>query len=265
MLREAIDFGDESDALFDLLEPNDDSIFDTETLFKGWTVNDILTHLHTWNWAADAVLNDEPEFDKFIGPAADAAMRGELRKFENQRLADLSGRDLLRGWREFYRPMAERFASADPKQRVKWVALDMSVRSAITSRLMETWAHGQAIYDLLGVQRVNTDRIKSIAVLGILTFGWSFKNRGLETPGEVPYVRLSAPSGEIWEWNNPQGDNKVEGPAEEFCQVVTQSRNILDTNLKIHGAISKQWMAIAQSFAGPSEEPPSPGMRHSVG
>ena len=141
----------------------------------------------------------------------------------------------------------------------------MSVRSAITSRLMETWAHGQAIYDLLGVQRVNTDRIKSIAVLGILTFGWSFKNRGLESPGEVPYVRLTAPSGEIWEWNNPQGDNKVEGPAEEFCQVVTQSRNILDTNLKIHGAISKQWMAIAQSFAGPSEEPPSPGMRHSVG
>jgi len=39
----------------------------------------------------------------------------------------------------------------------------MSVRSSITARLMETWAHGQAIYDALGVERRDEDRIRNVA------------------------------------------------------------------------------------------------------
>ena len=35
--------------------------------------------------------------------------------------------------------MTDRFAAADPKQRVQWFGPDMSVRSSITARLMETW------------------------------------------------------------------------------------------------------------------------------
>jgi len=35
--------------------------------------------------------------------------------------------------------------------RVKWIGVDMSARSCLTARLMETWAHGQEIYDILGV------------------------------------------------------------------------------------------------------------------
>ena len=38
----------------------------------------------------------------------------------------------------------------------------MSARSSISARLMETWAHGQAVYDRLGVVRVDTDRIRNI-------------------------------------------------------------------------------------------------------
>jgi pimeloyl-ACP methyl ester carboxylesterase len=41
--------------------------------------------------------------------------------------------------------------------------------------------YGQAVYDLLGQGRRNTDRIKNIAVRGINTFGWTFTNRGLKT------------------------------------------------------------------------------------
>ena len=53
-----------------------------------------------------------------------------------------------------------------PKKRVQWFGPDMSVRSSITARLMETWAHSQAIYDLLGQTRTNTDRIKNIVIMG---------------------------------------------------------------------------------------------------
>jgi uncharacterized protein (TIGR03084 family) len=137
----------------------------------------------------------------------------------------------------------------------------MSVRSSITARLMETWAHGQAVYDVLGQMRSDTDRLKNIAVLGINTFGWTFANRGIAVPAVIPTVRLTAPSRAIWEWGPPKADNLVEGSAVEFCQVVTQVRNIEDTALRVVGATAAHWMSIAQCFAGPPEDPPAPGSR----
>ena len=38
---------------------------------------------------------------------------------------------------------------------------------------------------------------------------------GLPSPGRAPYVRLTAPSGAIWEWNDPDDENRVEGSAAE--------------------------------------------------
>jgi uncharacterized protein (TIGR03084 family) len=127
---------------------------------------------------------------------------------------------------------------------------------------METWAHAQEIYDLLGIERIDKDRIKNIVVLGINTFGWTFKNRGLEIPGDVPYLELVAPSGEIWQWNqDSRNSNAIRGSATEFCQVVAQTRNIADTRLEVQGDVARHWMSIAQCFAGPPEEPPAPGSR----
>jgi uncharacterized protein (TIGR03084 family) len=137
----------------------------------------------------------------------------------------------------------------------------MSVRSSITARLMETWAHGQEVYDVLGATRVDTDRIKNIAQLGVNTFAWTFLNRRLEIPADVPHVRLVAPSGAIWEWNPPSETNRVEGDASEFCQVVTQVRNLADTKLTVVGETAGRWMSIAQCFAGAASDPPAPGTR----
>jgi hypothetical protein len=53
----------------------------------------------------------------------------------------------------------------------------------------------------------------------------------------------------------------LEGRATEFCQVVTQCRNIADTSLKVSGDVARQWMAVAQCFAGPPQDPPAPGVR----
>ena len=77
----------------------------------------------------------------------------------------------------------------------------------------------------------------------------------------VPYVRLTAPSGAIWEWGEPETEDRVEGSAVEFCHVVTQGRNIADTDLAVSGETAVEWMAIAQCFAGGPEEPPAPGQR----
>lgn len=261
MIQQAIDFREESEALYRLLEPVKDEDFERVTQFKNWKINDVLTHLHIWNWAADLTLKDSAGFQDFLQQVAGALGKGSLREFENNWIRGLKNRALLEEWHTFCLAMSDRYAAADPKARVKWAGPDMSVRSKITARLMETWAHGQGVYDLLGVRRVDQDRIKNIALLGVNTFGWTFACRGLEAPGSPPYVKLTAPSGEIWEWNEPSEEDRVEGSATEFCQVVTQTRNIADTALKVKGDAATRWMSMAQCFAGPPEGPPAPGTR----
>jgi len=261
MIQQVTDFRDESEALYGLMQPLDEEAFDTVTQFKRWTFNDILGHLHLWNHAADLSLADEAAFQAFLGEVMQSVASGSLRAFERQWLAGLSGRELLEHWHGFVLEMVDRFGAADPQARVKWAGPDMSVRSSITARLMETWAHGQAIYDALGVERADADRIRNIAVLGVNTFGWTFRNRRLEVPPRIPYVRLTAPSGALWEWGEPSETERVEGTATEFCQVVTQTRNVQDTALCVNGDIATEWMSIAQCFAGPPEQPPYPGTR----
>jgi len=162
-----------------------------------------------------------------------------------------TGTKLYAAWRETFAKTADNYVSANPDKRVKWGGPDMSTRSCIIARQMETWAHAQAIFDVLGQTRIDADRLKNVAHIGVTTYSWSFKVNGLE----------------IWEWNEPPNekdkqDNKLEGRATEFSQVVTQCRNIGDTSLKMTGEAATKWMNIAQCFAGGAETPPPAGSRH---
>jgi uncharacterized protein (TIGR03084 family) len=262
MLDQALDFRDESDALFALLDTLARRDWARETQFKRWTPDDIIAHLHMGNYAADLSLKSGDEFIAFGRRLAELGRHpaGHL-DATHAWLGGIKNRDLLLQWRDFYREMADRFSVAEPRKRVKWFGPDMSVLSSISARLMETWAHGQALYDLFSKIRVDTDRIKNIAIIGINTFGWTFANRGIAAPGVRPNVRLSAPSGALWEWLQADSDDLIEGAAVEFCQVVAQTRNIADTSLKVSGQTATTWMAIAQCFAGPPQNPPPAGVR----
>ncbi|MFN3749067.1 MAG: TIGR03084 family metal-binding protein [Sphingorhabdus sp.] len=259
-MQQAQDFRDESEAIHALLSPLSDADFAKPTLFKGWTIDEVLRHLHVWNIAADLALSDAEAFRAFLGQMAAGIRGGHLPDFEKQYLEGLSGTQLRDAWISQVRAMTPRFASADPKMRVLWVGPDMSVISSITARLMESWAHAQAVYDALGVERVDADRIGNIVRLGVNTYGWTFKNRKEEPPGPMPRLKLTAPSGAVWEYG--EGEDLIEGSASEFCQVVTQCRNIGDTSLKVSGPVATRWMAIAQCFAGPPQDPPPVGARH---
>jgi uncharacterized protein (TIGR03084 family) len=260
-MQQATDFLNESEALSALLAPLSDADFEMPTQFKGWTINNIIRHLHVWNIAADLALSDEAAFGEFIAKMMAGVRGGRLPDFEAEYLGGLSGHDLAAAWTTQYRAMTPRFAAADPKHRVKWVGPDMSVISSITARLMETWSHAQAIYDVLGAERVDADRIGNIVRLGVNTYGFTWKNRRMEPPGAMPQLQLTAPSGALWEYGEPSDSGVISGSAAEFCQVVTQCRNIADTSLDVSGEVAHQWMAVAQCFAGPPQDPPAPGTR----
>jgi uncharacterized protein (TIGR03084 family) len=262
MLQVSLDLRTEADELHDFLQTLPEPAWSRPTPFLSWTPWDVVAHLHFFDRVSVLALTDVDAFAAKRGELVEAMRAGvsgaELTRRE---LGRLSPRELVSSWHETCHEMAEQLGASDPKRRLPWFGPDMGVRMFTTARYMETWAHGQDIYDLMHTPRTHTDRIQHIAVLGVKTFGWTFVNRGLEVPGDPPYVRLVAPSGAVWEWNEPSQTERVEGQALEFCQVVTQGRNVADTALEVEGDVATRWMAIAQCFAGGPADPPKPGER----
>lgn len=252
MLEQALHLREECDELYDFLKTLKESDWNRPTPFKNWTVNNVVDHLHGTDKVAVLSLKDHDAFNALKSGSSPAIPK-----------TSVEGTELLGQWRDYYIEMCDLLGAADPKLRLPWFGPDMSVRMMATARQMETWAHGQDAYDLFKTKRRNTDRIKNIALIGVRTYGWTFVNRGLKVPADTPYVRLTAPSGAVWEWNQPNDHNLVQGSAVEFCHVVTQGRNVLDCNLTVLGETANKWMSIAQCFAGRPEDPPKPGERTS--
>ncbi len=252
MFQQALDLREEGQALkamLELLKPED---WQKNTPFKNWTINQVVQHLHGSDRMAVLSLKDGDGFkEKLKTPS-------ELMKMMNP---EEEGVALLDSWWAYFSEMCTLLGESDPKRRVPWFGPDMGVMMFTTARQMETWSHGQDIFDLFGEARENSNRIKNIVVIGVKTYGWTFANRKLELPGPAPFVDLLSPEGDRWTFNEPADDNVVRGSAVDFCHVVTQGRNIADVSLEVVGEPATRWMSIAQCFAGPPEDPPSPGSR----
>lgn len=260
--RHVIDLSEEAADLGGLLAALTDTDWERVTAFKGYTIGDVMRHLHQGDHLALLSIADPEGFQR---TAAERRQRREAgigaRESARLEFGHLTGRALLEAWQGTLATLCERLDAIPADTRLKWVGPDMGARMFATARLMEVWAHGQEIWDVLGRVRAPTDRLHAIAVIGVRTFGWTFTNRGLPVPPEPPHVRLVAPSGAIWEWHAASKAGTVTGTALDFCQVVTQVRNVADTALAVSGETAQRWMAIAQCFAGPPEAPPAPGSR----
>lgn len=256
------DLHTEGEELYRLLRDMDTGYWTQTTLFKDWTVWDVLAHLHFSDYMALTSIESEDGFRQLAREMQSSGMRA----YTDAWLADhtghpITGPALLERWHAMFETLCQQLAAADPEQRFAWAGPGMKAKMFATARQMETWAHGWEIYDLMGIEREHTDRLIHIATIGVKTFGWTFRNRGLPVPEPAPYVELTAPSGELWRWNDPDCGESISGAAVEFCQVVTQVRNIADTQLKVEGDTACAWMEIAQCFAGPPETPPAKGTR----
>lgn len=220
-----------------------------QTPSVGWDISDQIGHLTFFDERATMAITDRQAFATELSEALldiDTYMDGHLAAARTS-----APNDLLTMWRTARIKLASALGTLGPADRVPWYGPDMSARSFTTARLMEVWAHGQDIADALGVVREPTSRLRHIAHLGVRTMGWSFSVNGLETPPESVFVGLSSPDGDTWSWGDAAAHDSVSGSAEDFCLVVTQRRNLADTDLNIVGETASRWMQIAQAFAGP--------------
>ena len=261
-LPQALDYRDECDALHAALAAAPAEAWAAPTQFKQWTFDDVVGHLYMFDHAAEVAARGREELQGVLKPIMASLAAGKsFQHCTREWLRGCSGHDLLRRWQDQYRRLAAVFRDLDPTLRLPWFGPDMSARSFISARQMETWAHGQAVFDALGLERVERERLYNVAVMGVNTFGWTFTVHRRAVPATRPHVRLESPSGATWEWHGPAGADRVEGSAVDFCRVVTQTRNVQDTQLRVSGPVAQEWMSIAQCFAGAPVLPPPPGTR----
>ena len=262
MLKVAEDLIKEGEIINEFLKTLKPKDWNKNTDFKNWTPRDIIAHLHYFDLLSLASVNEKNEFNKGKKLFIDCFNNGKSsQEIDAERFKNVSSHELQKNWYTTFTSLSKILGNSDPKIRLSWFGPDMGLKMFTTARYMETWAHLQAIYDLMEQQRIFTDRIFNVATIGVKTFEWTFINRKLPIPGFPPFLRLKAPSGEIWEWNKPSKSNSIEGDALDFCFVVTQVRNVADTTLNIKGQVANKWLSIAQCFAGPPVNPPKPGTR----
>jgi len=242
------DLSDESAVLDALIAPLDDDQFLLATPAVGWSVADQVSHLAYFDEAA-LLAATEPE--RFRAEAAAAMAAGTASPDEIAARYRSTPGTQLRDWlRTARRQFIAGFAVIEPSRRLPWFGPDMSAASSVTARLMETWAHGQDIADALGVTRQATTRLRHVAHIGVSTIGFSFAVHGLALPGQPIRVELTGPGGEEWIWGPADAADVVRGPALDFCLVVTQRRHPADTAIVADGQVARQWISIAQAFAG---------------
>jgi uncharacterized protein (TIGR03084 family) len=255
--RLVADLAAETDDLVAILERGDPgaNVFDRPTPADGWSVGDQVRHLTYFDDALVRAVTDPDAFRDEVAEAI-AAGPGYADRLTSS-LRTLSTEATLPSFASARSRLLTELRAHDQKERVPWYGPDMSLTSAATARLMETWAHGQDVADALGARRTATARLRHIADLGVRTLSFSYVIHGLEPPSEPVRVELTAPGGDLWSFGPEGSENLVSGTAEDFCLVVTQRRPLATTALVTKGAIASQWIAIAQAFAGgPTTTPP---------
>ena len=247
------DLLDERQDLIDLVAPLDDDGWRTATPAPGWTILDQVLHLARGDDEARRAVADPAAFlarrDAVLARADVPARRDTGGGAEVS--ASSASADLVRAGVA----LVGVARSADPARRVPWFGPDMALASAVTARIMETWAHGQDVADALDGERTPSPRLTHVAFLGWRALPNSFLANGRPVPTVPVRVELGDPLvGDIALGPDDAGDVVVGGLV-DFCLLVTRRRHPSDTDLVATGPVATEWLSIAQCYAGP----PGPG------
>jgi uncharacterized protein (TIGR03084 family) len=255
----AADLAAEQQSLDDVVAELPPERWETPTASPGWHVRDQIGHLTYFDGTATLAITDEARFQASLESLLTSGDRTEAMTL----FRDLTPKELLTKWRANRRELLDAAAGLQDGQRVPWYGPSMSAKSFLTARLMECWAHGTDVVDAVDGHRPPTDRLRHVAQIGFITRGWTYANRGEDVPPGDVRVELTSPSGaDVWTFGPDEAQASVRGPAEHFCQVVTQRRHLDDTDLIVEGEVAQDWLAKAQAYAGPpSEGPPPRGSR----
>jgi uncharacterized protein (TIGR03084 family) len=242
----AADLAAESAVTRALVAGLDEAGWHTPTPAAGWDIADQISHLAYFDEVTVRSALHPAEFEAELAAAPEDVDPDAIAA----RLRDRTGAQLLAWFDTARADLLNTFRNLDPRARLPWFGPPMSAASSLTARIMETWAHTQDIADALGVTREPTSRLRHVAHIGVGARAFSYAVHDRPLPQAQVRVELTGPDGDLWTWGPAEAENRVTGPALDFCLLVTQRRHRDDLALVIEGPAAAEWMSIAQAFAG---------------
>ena len=230
-----------------------DSLYEEQwrapTVAEGWDSHETILHLGSTDLLCRLAVTDPRTF---------AVMRERLANGEvsahglgGPEVQTMTGRQLWEWFLNGRMEMIEGLRNSDPKARIIWLGPDISARSLATSRLLETWTHSHDLADTFDCEYPQTDRLRHIAHIGVVTREFSYLNRGLSPPIQPMRVELTSPSGEQWVWGSVDAADRVTSTAYEFCKVITRRVPVQESAVRTEGELAAEWMEIAQPWIEP--------------
>ncbi len=238
----------ETEALAAVVSQLSEEQWRAPTVAEGWDSHETVLHLGAADWFAHLTLTDSEAFAE-----AHARMTAEvpLNDLVGEDVRALSGHDLWQWFRDGRTAMIDALRQLDPKDRLAWIGPEIGARSMATGRLMESWTHSHDLADTFGVDYPQTDRLRNIAHLGVVTREFSYINRGMTPPSQPVRVELTAPSGDLWAWGPEDAGDRVTGSGYDFCKVLTRREPLAASALVTEGPGATGWMEIAQPWIEP--------------
>ena len=211
-----------------------------------WDVRDSIAHLADVDELALDTMDDGPrslpKVSATSASSADVTFKGVLRGRRR------SGAEVLAWWEESAAVIRDALRAIDPSTRVPW-GIGMRAPSLATARLMETWAHGLDVYAAVGVEPVDTDRLRHVAWLATRALPYAYTVAGREPPNDPVRVELTLPGGGEWSLGPADAANRITGPAGEYCRVFVQRLPARDApGVVAEGDAARDALAVARAY-----------------
>ena len=218
---------------------------------EGWTVADVVLHLAQTNELAIGSARGQfaealEELTAGVGPGRDID-DGAAQMVARERGGPPSAvRDR---WQTGADELHRLLRTADPHQRVVWVAGELSIHTLATTRLAETWIHTSDVAEALETDLVPTDRLRPIARLAWRTLPYAFERAGRALAGPVAF-ELRGPNGDQWDFApDTEALTVIRGDGVELCLVA--ARRVLpgDTDLRGEGPDAEAVLELVRTYA----------------
>ncbi|MCY3910133.1 MAG: maleylpyruvate isomerase family mycothiol-dependent enzyme [bacterium] len=204
----------------------------------GWTLAHQIHHLDVSEGAALLALTGHS--DQVFAPTG---------RWPDRPLPD-DPTEVLENWRSSRAASLEAMTSLDAKAPVIWGDGPMTCRSFATTRLMETWAHGLDCFTTVGVEPVDTDRLRHVAHIGYRALPYAFRSQGVTPPTPLSELclELTLPSGENWTYGDGDASQSITGSAAHWCRVATRRMPAEDSDLVADGPLAQAVLTVARAY-----------------
>jgi enediyne biosynthesis protein E11 len=240
----------ECDELDELLAGLDDQQWEQPTPAPGWTIRHQVAHLAATFRLAGLSASDPQAFTSVV-QRLDPDFSVNVRNALSEYLPD-PPEALFSRWQGERTAAVKALAAVPGDQLVPWLVNPLPPAILAMAGMMEAFAHGQDITDALGVRRTRTDRIKFLVAFAVRTWDFGYLARNEPRPDVEFGFDITAPSGAPWQFGPPDATQRISGPAEDFCLLVTRRRHRDDLAVTAVGPDADHWLDIAQAYRGPA-------------